>query len=118
MEKEMNCWFYIISTTTQRVYRILKIVFKFMPILILRPVRSFSPNGLFISKTLLEFGLMKFDKCFLKISKEAEQRISRWKKEFLKKLYLTLKSVMLSEFLAVCNLPLLGIKLNTEVICS
>ena len=30
MEKEMNYWFYIISTTTERVYRILKIVFKFM----------------------------------------------------------------------------------------
>ena len=73
-------------------------------------------------KTLLEFGLMKFNKCFLKISKEVELRISRsslfhslitdGKKEFLKKLCLTLKGVMLSEFLVVCNLLLLGIKLN------
>ena len=73
-------------------------------------------------KTLLEFGLMKFDKCFSKVSKEVElqiprsslfhSRITDGKKEFLKKLYLTLKGVMLSEFLAVCNLPLFGIKLN------
>ena len=60
---------------------------------------------------------------FLKISKEAELPISRsnlfhslilidGKKEFLKKLCLTLKSVMLSEFLVVYNLLLLGIKLN------
>ena len=65
---------------------------------------------------------MKFNKCFLKISKEAELRISRsslfhslitdGKKEFLKKLCLTLKGVMLSEFQVVCNLLLLGIKLN------
>ena len=51
---------------------------------------------------------MKFNKRFLKISKEAELRISRsslfhslitdGKKEFLKKLCLTLKGVMLSEF--------------------
>ena len=89
---------------------------------ILRRVRSFSSNGLFMLKTLLEFGLMKFNKCFLKISKEAELRISRSSlfhslitdgtKEFLKKLCLTLKGVMLSEFLVVCNLLLLGIKLN------
>ena len=73
-------------------------------------------------KTLLEVGLIKFIKCFLKISKEAELRISRsslfhslitdGKKEFLKKLCLTLKGVMLSEFLVVCNLLLLGVKLN------
>ena len=31
---------------------------------------------------------------------------------FLKKLCLALKGVMLSEFLAVCNLQLLGVKLN------
>ena len=41
---------------------------------ILRYVRNFSPNGLFMLKTLLEFGLIKFNKCFLKISKEAELR--------------------------------------------
>ena len=122
----MNCWFYIISTTTQRVYRILKIVFKLCSFKWLKPIlrlaRSFSPNGLFMLKTLLEFGLMKFNKCFLKISKEAELRISRsslfhslitdGKKELLKMLCLTLKDVMLSEFLVVCNLLLLGIKLN------
>ena len=34
---------------------------------ILKRVRSFSPNGLFMLKTLLEFGLMKFNKCFLKM---------------------------------------------------
>ena len=65
---------------------------------------------------------MKFNKCFLKISKEAELQISRsslfhplindGKKEFLKKLCITLKGIMLSEFLVVCNLLLLGIKLN------
>ena len=44
---------------------------------ILRRVRNFSPNELFVLKTLLAFGLMKFNKCFLKISKEAELRISR-----------------------------------------
>ena len=44
---------------------------------ILRRVRSFSPNGLFMLKTLLEFGLMKFNKCFLKISKEVKLWISR-----------------------------------------
>ena len=44
---------------------------------ILRRLRSFSPNGLFMLKTLLEFGLMKFNNCILKISKEAELRISR-----------------------------------------
>ena len=65
---------------------------------------------------------MKFNKCFLKIPQEAELRISRsslfnslitdGKKEFLKKLCLTLKGVMLSEFLVVRNLLLLGIKLN------
>ena len=44
---------------------------------ILRHVRSFSPNGLFMLKTLLEFGLMKFNNFFLRISKEAELRISR-----------------------------------------
>ena len=43
----------------------------------LRRVRCFSPNGLFTLKTLLEFGLMKINKCFLKISKEAELLISR-----------------------------------------
>ena len=73
-------------------------------------------------KTLLEFGLMKFNKCYLKISKDAELQISRssllhslitdGKKEFLKNLCLTLKGVMLSEFLVVCNLLLLGIELN------
>ena len=36
----------------------------------LRRVRSFSPNGSLMLKTLVEFGLMKFNKCFLKISKE------------------------------------------------
>ena len=86
---------------------------------IVRRVRSFSPNGL---KTLLEFGLMKFNKCFLKISKEAELQISRsslfhplindGKKEFLKKLCINLKGIMLPEFLVVCNLLLLSIKLN------
>ena len=65
---------------------------------------------------------MKFNKCFLKISKEAELRISRsslfhslitdGKKFFLKNLCQALKGVMLSEFLVVCNLLLLGIKLN------
>ena len=59
---------------------------------------------------------------FLKISKEAELWISRSslfhslindeKTEFLKKLCLTLKGVMLFEFLVVCILLLLGIKLN------
>ena len=63
---------------------------------ILRCVKSFSPNGLFMLNASLEFGLMKFNKCFLKTSKEAELRISRssffhslttdGKKEFLKKL--------------------------------
>ena len=57
---------------------------------------------------------MKFNKCFLIISKEVELRISRsslfhslitdGKKEFLKKLCLTLKGVMLSEFLVVSEL--------------
>ena len=65
---------------------------------------------------------MKFNKLFLKISKEAELQISKsslfhslitdGKKEFLRKLCLTLKGVKLSEFLAVCNLLLLCIKLN------
>ena len=65
---------------------------------------------------------MKFNKLFLKISKEAELQISKsslfhslitdGKKEFLRKLCLTLKVVILSEFLVVCNLLLLGIKLN------
>ena len=65
---------------------------------------------------------MKFNKYFLKISKEAELQISRsslfhslitdGKKEFLQKLYVTLKGVMLFEFLVVFNLLLLGIKLN------
>ena len=73
-------------------------------------------------RTLFDFRLMKFNKVFLKISKKSELRISRssffhsiitdGKKEFLKKLCLTLKGVMLSEFLVVCNLLLLGIKLN------
>ena len=65
---------------------------------------------------------MNFNKCYLKISKEAELRIS-WlslfhplitdgKKFFLEKLCLTLKGVTLSEFLVVCNLLLFGIKLN------
>ena len=73
-------------------------------------------------KTQLEFSLMKFNKYFLKISKEAELQISRsslfhslitdGKKEFLQKLYVTLKGVMLFEFLVVFNLLLLGIKLN------
>ena len=44
---------------------------------ILRRVKNVSPNRLFMLKTLLNFGLMKLDKCFLKISKEAELRISR-----------------------------------------
>ena len=75
-----------------------------------------------MSETLLEFGLIKFNKCFLKISKEVELQISRSglfhslitdeKKGFLKKLCLTLKGVMLSEFLVVCILLLPGIKLN------
>ena len=65
---------------------------------------------------------MKFNKYFLKISKEAELQISRsslfhslitdGNKEFLQKLYVTLKGVMLFEFLVVFNLLLLGIKLN------
>ena len=65
---------------------------------------------------------MKFNKLFLKISKEAELQISKsslfhslitdGKKEFLRKLCLTLKVIILSEFLVVCNLLLLGIKLN------
>ena len=65
---------------------------------------------------------MKFNKYFLKISEEAELRISRsslfhslitdGKKEFLKKICLILKGVMLYEFLVVCNLLLLGIKLD------
>ena len=89
---------------------------------ILRRDRGFSPNGLFMLKTFLEFDLIKFNKCFLKMSKEAELRISRsrlfhsfitdGKKEFLKKLCVTLKGVMLSEFLVVCNLLLLGNKSN------
>ena len=41
---------------------------------ILRRVWNFSPDGLFMLKTLLEFSLMKFNKKFLKI---AELRISR-----------------------------------------
>ena len=63
---------------------------------ILRRIRNFSPDGLFMLKTFLAFGLMKIDKCILKISKRAEFRISRsnlfdslitdWKKNFLKKL--------------------------------
>ena len=44
---------------------------------ILRRVRSFSPTRLFMLKTLLDFRQMKFNKCFLKISKEVELRISR-----------------------------------------
>ena len=89
---------------------------------VLKRVRSFSPNGLFMLKTLLEFSLMKFNKRFLKISREAELRISRsslfhplitdGKKNFYEKVMLTLKVVMLSEFVVVCNLLLLGIKLN------
>ena len=87
---------------------------------ILRRIRSFTPNRLFMLKRLLEFGLIKFNKCFWKISKEADLRISRsslfhslitdGKKFFLKKLWLTLKCAMFSEFLVVCNLLLLGIK--------
>ena len=72
---------------------------------------------------------MKFNKCFLKAPKEAELRISRSsllhslvadeKKEFLKKLCLILKGVMLSEFLVVCILVLFGIKLKKYgSICS
>ena len=66
--------------------------------------------------------MMKFNKCFSKISKEAELRISRpnlfhslitdRKKEFLKKLSLTLKGDILSEFLVVHLLLILGINLN------
>ena len=72
--------------------------------------------------TLLEFGQMKYNKCFLKISKEAELRVSRsslfhslvtdGKKEFSEKLCPTLKGAMLSEFLVVYNLLRLSIKLN------
>ena len=75
-----------------------------------------------MSRTLLEFGLIKFYRIFLKISKEAELRVSRsslfhslstdGKKELLKELCLTLKDVMLSGFLVVRNLLLLGIKSN------
>ena len=43
---------------------------------ILRRARNVSPDGLFILKTLT-FGLMKFNKSFLKISKEVKFRISR-----------------------------------------
>ena len=71
-------------------------------------------------KTLLEFGLMKFNKCFLKISKEAELRISRSSlfqshitdEKKIEEVMSTLKGIMLSEFLIVCNPLLLGIKLN------
>ena len=45
--------------------------------LILRHVRNFIPDELFMLKILLAFGLMKFNKCFLTISKDAELRISR-----------------------------------------
>ena len=89
---------------------------------ILRLFRNFNFSGLFMWKTLLEFGLMKFNKCFLKIFKEAELQISRssllqslityGKNLFLKKLCLILKGVMLFEFLVMCILLLLGIKLN------
>ena len=75
-----------------------------------------------MSRTLLEFGLIKFYRIFLKISKEAELRVSRsslfhslitdGKKELLKELCLTLKDVMLSGFLVVRNLLLLDIKSN------
>ena len=122
----MNCWFYIISTTTQestesRTFCLNLCSFKWLK-LILRRVRSFSPKGIFILKALLEFRLIKFHKYFLKISKEADFRISRsssfdslitdGKKEFLRNLCLTWKGVTLSEFLVVCNLLLLGIKWN------
>ena len=70
----------------------------------------------------MKFGLIKLSKCILKISKKAGLRISRsslfysliadGKKEFLKKSCLTLKGVMLFEFLVLCILLLLGIKLN------
>ena len=65
---------------------------------------------------------MKFNKCFSKISKEAELWISEpslflsliadEKRGFLKKLCLTFKGVMLFEFLVVCIIQLVGIKLN------
>ena len=75
-----------------------------------------------MSRTLLEFGLIKFYRISLKISKEAELQISRsslfhslitdGEKELLKELCLTLKGVMLSGCLIVRNLLLLGIKSN------
>ena len=67
-----------------------------------------------MSRTLLEFGLIKFYRISLKISKEAELQISitDGEKELLKELCLTLKGVMLSGFLIVRNLLLLGIKSN------
>ena len=116
----------VVSTTTHRVCRILKIVFKIMFFKWLKPIlrlfSNFSPNGLFILQTLLEFVLMKFNKCFSKISKEAElwisepslflSRIADEKRGFLKKLCLTFKGVMLFEFLVVCIILLVGIKLS------
>lgn len=44
---------------------------------ILKLVRNFSPNRFFTLKTLLEFGWMKFNTCFLKTSKETKLQISR-----------------------------------------
>ena len=68
---------------------------------------------------------MKFNKVFSKISKKSELQISRssffhsiitdGKKEFLNKLCLTLKGVMLSEFLVVSNLLLPAKYSNTSV---
>ena len=63
---------------------------------------------------------MKFNKCFLKIFKEAELGISRsilfysFITDVKKKVFEEVmpKGLMLSEFLVVCNLLLLGIKSN------
>ena len=87
---------------------------------ILRRVRNFSPSGLFMLKTLVEFGLMKFSKCFLKISKEAALRISR--SRLFHSLITDEKNKIFEEimpypkisfeFLVVCILLLFGIKLN------
>ena len=64
-------------------------------------------------KTLLDHGLTKFNEFFLKISKESELGIPRSSLFHSKKeLCLTLNGVMLSEFLVVCILQLLRIKLN------
>ena len=88
----------------------------------LRRVRSFCPNGLLTLKILLEFGLMKFNKCFFKVlqrSRVTNLKIKLvplncywWKKTIFEDVMSDLKSCYVIKFLVVCNLLLLVIKFN------